>query len=141
MTDSVKEQERSTLGKPVSEPERRMSKDMTLYYSNCAMVGTTHREISLLFGRLAPATAGRGNAPMVELYERQIYMTVEQAEDLAHILVQSIKKFKAQKQVTVKTRPPSPSTPRQGSSTAKSAAQAAPAPPSAAKKTEESAAG
>jgi hypothetical protein len=32
-----------------------------------------------------------------ELYERQVYMTIEQAEDLARMLTESIRNFKATK--------------------------------------------
>jgi hypothetical protein len=37
-----------------------------------------------------------------ELYERQIYMTIEQAEDLVQMLTQSIQTFKARKSGTEK---------------------------------------
>jgi hypothetical protein len=109
MTDAVKGESKPAGEKPAVEAVRQMSREMNVYYSNCAMVGTTHREVSLFFGRLAPGAEGHGRSPMMELYERQVYMTVDQAEDLVQVLLQSIKKFKAQKQVTVKHRAAAPS--------------------------------
>jgi hypothetical protein len=71
-----------------------MSKQMAIYYSNCAMVGTSPRDISLFFGRYVPATDDQGNQTMAEFYERQVYMTVEQAESLAQALTQTVKAYK-----------------------------------------------
>jgi hypothetical protein len=75
-------------------PARLMSRQMTVYYANCAMVATSPRDISLYFGRYVPASDEQGGQQLAELYERQIYMTVEQAEDLAKILNQTIQALK-----------------------------------------------
>lgn len=45
-----------------------------------------------------PRNDEQGNQQLAELYERQIYMTIEQAEDLARTLAQSVQMFKARRQ-------------------------------------------
>lgn len=62
------------------------------------MVGASPRDISVFFGRYVPRSNEQGNQQLAELYERQIYMTIEQAEDLARRLAHSVEMFKARKQ-------------------------------------------
>lgn len=81
----------------VAPPPRMMSQQMRVYYSNCAMVATSPRDISLFFGRYVPGSNEKGEQSMVELYENQIYMTVEQSEDLVRILTQTLEAAKARK--------------------------------------------
>ena len=78
-------------------PSRVLARDISVYYSNCAMVATTPRDISMFFGRLVPASDEKGGQTLAELYERQIYMTLEQAEDLARMLTQTVANFKTRK--------------------------------------------
>jgi hypothetical protein len=80
-----------------SGPTRMMSNQMATYYSNCAMIATSPRDISLFFGRFAPVQDDKGAQTLAELYERQIYMTIEQAEDLAKMLAQTIEMYKSQR--------------------------------------------
>jgi hypothetical protein len=77
-------------------PARMMSQQMAIYYSNCAMVATSPRDISLFFGRFVPIP-DKGSQGLGELYERQIYMTVEQAEDLARMLTQTVRMYRSRK--------------------------------------------
>jgi len=72
-----------------------MSRDISIYYANCAMAATSPRDVSLYFGRYVPATDEGGGQRLAELYERQIYMTVEQADDLAKILTQTVQALRA----------------------------------------------
>jgi hypothetical protein len=51
----------------------------------------------LFFGRYVPVPDGKGPRALGELYERQVYMTIEQAEDLARMLTETIQAFKARK--------------------------------------------
>jgi hypothetical protein len=78
-------------------PARMMSGQLSVYYANCAMIATSPRDVSLFFGRFVPAQDEKGGQKLVELYERQVYMTVEQAEDLASVLNQTVQAFKARK--------------------------------------------
>ena len=79
---------------------KMMSNQLAVYYTNCAMVATSPRDISLFFGRYVPTSDEKGSQKLVELYERQIYMTVEQAEDLARILAQTVEMIKARRTST-----------------------------------------
>jgi hypothetical protein len=83
---------------PQGGPARMMSNQMGIYYSNCAMVAVSPRDISLFFGRFTPVPDNKGGQTLGELYERQIYMTVEQAEDIMRMLSQTLQAFKARKQ-------------------------------------------
>jgi hypothetical protein len=74
---------------------RIMSRQMAIYYSNCAMVATTPKDISLVFGRYVPANNQQAEQTMAELYERHIYMTVEQAEELAKTLTKTLEIIKS----------------------------------------------
>jgi hypothetical protein len=79
---------------PATGPARMMSQQMAIYYSNCAMVATSPRDISLFFGRFVPVP-DKGSQGLGELYERQIYMTIEQAEDLARMLTQTVRMYRS----------------------------------------------
>lgn len=74
---------------------KALSPQLSIYYANCSMIATTHRDISLFFGRIAPMNDGKGAQRLVELYENQIYMTLEQAEELLGVLTQTVQGFKA----------------------------------------------
>jgi hypothetical protein len=78
----------------MASPQGQQRRVVEAYYSNCAVVATSPRDVSILFGRyLTPAP----NAPSTELmpfYEKQIYMTVEQAADLAEALMESVRNFR-----------------------------------------------
>jgi hypothetical protein len=78
-------------------PARMMSGQLSVYYANCAMIATSPRDISLFFGRFVPTADEKGGQKLVELYERQVYMTLEQAEDLASVLNQTVQAFKNRK--------------------------------------------
>jgi hypothetical protein len=82
---------------PAGGPSRVMSNQLAIYYSNCAMVATSPRDVSLFFGRLVPTSDEKGGQTLAELYERQIYMTFEQAEDLARMLIQTAQMARARK--------------------------------------------
>jgi hypothetical protein len=78
-------------------PVRLMSKEMSVYYSNCAMIAMSPRDISLYFGRFVPASDDKGNQSLAELYERQVYMTIEQAEDIVRMLNQTLETAKSRR--------------------------------------------
>jgi hypothetical protein len=60
------------------------------YYSNCSMVETTPFDISILFGKIRPRTDERGQASLVEVYEKQIYLSHMQARALFEALGKSL---------------------------------------------------
>jgi hypothetical protein len=87
-------------GQQPTGPARLVSRDLMIYYANCAMVATTPRDLSIYFGRYSPVADQKGAQQLAELYERQIYMTLEQAEDLVRILGQTIQAVKNTRQTT-----------------------------------------
>jgi hypothetical protein len=42
-----------------------------------------------------PTQDEQGGQRLAEMYERQVYMTIEQAEDLARILAQTVDRFRS----------------------------------------------
>ncbi len=60
------------------------------YYTNCTMIETTPFDICLLFGKLRPGTDEAGNRSLVEVYERQVYLSHVQARALYETLGKSL---------------------------------------------------
>lgn len=60
------------------------------YYSNCSMVEATPFDISIVFGKLRPRTDEKGQAVLVEVYEKQIYLSHLQARALFEALGRSL---------------------------------------------------
>jgi hypothetical protein len=79
-------------------PTRMMSGQLSVYYANCVMIATSPRDLSLFFGRFVPTPDEQGGQKLAEVYERQVYMTIEQAEDLANVLNQTVKAFRARRE-------------------------------------------
>jgi hypothetical protein len=60
------------------------------YYSNCTMLETSPFDICLLFGRLRPGQDESGTRSLVEVYEKQIYLSHLQARALYETLGKSL---------------------------------------------------
>ncbi|MDQ1237939.1 MAG: hypothetical protein QG577_123 [Thermodesulfobacteriota bacterium] len=75
------------------------------YYSSVAIVATSPREISVIFGRYVPTFGQAGEQGAVPVYERQILMTVEQVEDLVRTLNQAVQDFKMRRSEIEARRP------------------------------------
>ncbi|MBI4963396.1 MAG: hypothetical protein HY913_08965 [Desulfomonile tiedjei] len=69
------------------------------YYSNCTMVEGTPFDISILFGKIRPRTDEKGQAGLVEVYERQVYLSHLQARALHDALSRSLGSVSAQRAV------------------------------------------
>jgi len=76
------------------------------YYSSVAIVATSPREISVIFGRYVPTFGQGGEQGATPVFERQILMTVEQVEDLVRTLNQAVQDFKTRRS-EMETRRPS----------------------------------
>jgi hypothetical protein len=68
------------------------------YYSSIALLAISPREISVIFGRYAPRFMETGERGAVPVFEREILMTVEQAEDLLRALGQAVEDFKKKRE-------------------------------------------
>ena len=78
-------------------PSRMMSNQMATYYCNCAIAATSAKDISLFLGKLVRMPGEQGAPRLVELFERQVDMTVEQAQEIISVLTQTVEVFKAKK--------------------------------------------
>jgi hypothetical protein len=83
MADERQNEQRQGLPKLIS------TKD-DAYYSNCTMLETTPFDISILFGKVRPRTDDKGQRQLVEVYERQIYLSHLQAKALYDALGRSL---------------------------------------------------
>ncbi len=76
---------------------RIMSGQLSIYYANCAMLATSPKDVSVFFGRYTPSANDKGEQILAEIYERQVYMTIEQAEELAKALTRTVEVFKSRR--------------------------------------------
>jgi hypothetical protein len=70
-------------------PKRIALKDEP-YYANCAMVQMTPFDLSILFGKVTPVTDGNGQGQLVEVYDKQVYLSHLQARALYDALGRSL---------------------------------------------------
>jgi hypothetical protein len=77
------EQQKATVQKVVSLREDG-------YYSNCTMVEANPFDISMLFGKIRHKTDEKGQQILMEIYEKQIYLSHLQAMALHRALGQSL---------------------------------------------------
>ena len=80
-----------------TQPVRIVPENIPMYYSNTVMVATTPVDICLYFGRYSQTKNENQESVPSELYERQIYMTMDQARRLAQMLNQTIQAVDAPK--------------------------------------------
>ncbi len=60
------------------------------YYANCTMVEMTPFDIAILFGKVRPAMDANGQRSLVEMYDRQVYLSRLQARALHEALGRSL---------------------------------------------------
>ena len=100
--------QRPAANQPPDQTLRAVSEKLSIYYSNCAMLSTTPVDLSLYFGRLTPVNREGGQKALVEYYEHQVIMTVEQARNLATALTRTAEMMEEAKQADAQqSRPPS----------------------------------
>lgn len=68
------------------------------YYSNCTLLESTPFDISILFGKVRPRTDDKGQGSLVEVYERQIYLSHLQAKVLYDALGRTLTNLGRQRQ-------------------------------------------
>lgn len=88
----------------VQAPEatgRGVSVGLETYYSGCAMVVSSPAEISLYFGRYVLSGIDRGKPTLSQVYEKQVYMAVDEAEKLAEAIVRTVRVFRSRNEQAV----------------------------------------
>lgn len=80
----------AVLSSVPGQPARVVQENIPLYYSNCAMLGTSGVDLSIYFGRLTPASHQSGDQIYVEFYERQIALSFDQARKLAMAMIHTL---------------------------------------------------
>lgn len=108
--------QRPTQTQNPNQPMRVVKDDINVYYSNCAMVGTSPVDLCVYFGRFGQTLDKNQQPVMAEIYDNQIYMTVDQAKRLAAVLnqtIQSMESSQPQDQSAAQSRQPSKPGPQQ----------------------------
>jgi len=75
------------------------------YYSNCTMVEANPFDISILFGKIRPRVDEKGQASLVEIYERQLYLSHLQARALHEALGRSLANVARQREAMPTSAP------------------------------------
>jgi hypothetical protein len=70
-------------------PKRVALKDEP-YYANCAMVQMTPFDVAILLGKITPVADGNGQGQLVEIYDKQVYLSHLQARALSDALSRSL---------------------------------------------------
>jgi len=81
--DQEKQEQRQALPKRVALKEDG-------YYANCTMVEMTPFDIAILFGKVRPVSDANGQRSLVEMYDRQVYLSHLQARALYDALGRSL---------------------------------------------------
>lgn len=87
MSDSQEQQEQRQ--QPQGLPKRVALKEDG-YYANCTMVEMTPFDVAIVFGRVRPVSDANGQRSLVELYDRQVYLSHLQARALHEALGRSL---------------------------------------------------
>jgi hypothetical protein len=75
---------------PTTLPKVVSVQDDGLFYSNCSMIETSPFDISILFGKVRRRSNEKGEQSLVEVYERQVYVSHLQARALYEALGRSL---------------------------------------------------
>jgi hypothetical protein len=91
-TEKQPEQQRQPQQQQQTLPKRVALKDEP-YYANCAMVQMTPFDLSILLGKITPVTDPNGQGQLVEVYDKQVYLSHLQAKALSDALKRSLSAF------------------------------------------------
>jgi hypothetical protein len=80
------------------------------YYSNCTVLESTPFDISVLFGKVRPRTDEEGRSSLVEVYERQVYLSHLQARALYDALGRTLSNLAQRQQQAADASTPPPET-------------------------------
>jgi len=99
VSETEKQPEQQQQPQQQTLPKRVALKDDP-YYANCAMVQMTPFDLAILFGKITPVTDGNGQGQLVEVYDRQIYLSHLQARALYDALGRSLSSLRRDVQQT-----------------------------------------
>jgi uncharacterized protein DUF3467 len=68
------------------------------YYANCSMLESTPFDVAILFGKVRPKSDESGQRSLVEVYERQVYLSHLQAKALYDALGRGLQALTQQQQ-------------------------------------------
>ncbi len=88
--ESSEPQLNKTVTPTANQPIRMVKDNVTVYYSNCAMVSMSPVDMALYFGRYSPMNKESGEQVLAEVYDKQIILTYDQARNLAAGIAQTL---------------------------------------------------
>ncbi len=74
---------------------RSMSDFVDTYYAGCSMVVSSPVDICVYFGRFTLKDLDTGRPNLVQLFEKQVYLTPDEAERLGQAIIKTVQVFKA----------------------------------------------
>lgn len=98
MNEEAMSGEGQNRGRPASGIAKMISVKEDAYYSNCTLLESSPFDISILFGKVRPRTDEKGQGSLVEVYERQIYLSHLQARALYDALGRTFGNLAQQRQ-------------------------------------------
>ena len=81
---------------PTTLPKMVSVQEDASFYSNCSMIETSPFDISILFGKVRRRSNEKGEQGLVEVYERQVYVSHLQARALYEALGRSLQALSQQ---------------------------------------------
>lgn len=76
-------------------PARSLTDFVDTYYAGCTMVVSSPVDICVYFGRYTLQDLETGHPNLVQLFEKQVYLTPEEAERVGQAILRTVQVFKA----------------------------------------------
>ncbi|MGC8906108.1 MAG: hypothetical protein ACP5M0_01535 [Desulfomonilaceae bacterium] len=76
-------------------PTRTLPEFVDTYYAGCTMVVSSPVDICVYFGRYTLKDLESGRPGLVQVFEKQVYLTPEEAERVGQAILKTVQVFKA----------------------------------------------
>jgi|UniRef100_A0A7C4ETB4 hypothetical protein len=84
-------------------PARSLPDFVDTYYAGCTMVVSSPVDICVYFGRYTLKDLETGRPGLVQIFEKQVYLTPEEAERVGQAILKTVQVFKAAQRGELKT--------------------------------------
>ncbi len=88
-------EEKSQEAKATQTPARSLSDFVDTYYAGCTMVVSSPVDICVYFGRYTLKDLETGRPGLMQIFEKQVYLTPDEAERVGHAILKTVQVFKA----------------------------------------------
>lgn len=88
-------EEEGQWGQSTAIPPRHLPDFVDTYYAGCSMVVSSPVDICVYFGRYTLKDLETGRPNLVQLFEKQVYLTPDEAERVGQAILRTVQVFKA----------------------------------------------